>query len=169
MPILVRKIRRAQWEKSEKHYLQNEDFSADSITSGLKTDKDSLSFWLIEDNQRCNLEQIVLAMATGFNSSDTIDLVWIDSEVIEANQLKCTETPGNTNYKEFVNNHRSMCELTYKKLGVLASLIDESIRNEKIARFNQRELKEIVGNALDKGVITESDLTGEFLSKIRSK
>ena len=80
--FLARKITLAKW-RSGKDLLEGE-ISADAVTVDLRTKENSLSFWQCGDEAQTKIEDAALAIASGWERVDKLDIVWIAGEELEA-------------------------------------------------------------------------------------
>jgi hypothetical protein len=160
MPLLVRRINRAKWEqiKSEDY----EDVSADAITNCLKTSNNELSVWKI--NNETELENAILALITGKSQEklSTLHYVILNEEFVLQNGLELKNTSGDTAVETLKNTHSDISNLTYKKLGIVKTLILESIKSEQCSFFSKKQLKEIIQKALLHGIV-DKELLNEKL------
>lgn len=86
MSLLVRKINRSKWFQT--NIYEGEDISGDAITNCLKTTRNTLSTWRI--NSETEIEDAILAMASGFDHIDTIDVIPINPEHLESEGISLT-------------------------------------------------------------------------------
>ena len=103
MPYLARKIGRAKWER--KNGLASDEVPAD-VTADLRTDSNALSLWQLEvpsDND--DLCKIALALATGAQRIDVMDLAWIDKDTVSAQGISIARSDGRAPIKSL----RSVC------------------------------------------------------------
>lgn len=76
MGLLVRKINRSKWpQEDEKNVFK---VASDAITICLKSCGNTLSVWEIDNEQ--NLDEAVLALASGFQHLESIDVVMLESD-----------------------------------------------------------------------------------------
>ncbi|MBU1261124.1 MAG: hypothetical protein KJ757_01240 [Planctomycetes bacterium] len=162
MSFLVRKIDRSKWD--QRNIIDGEQPSADAITNCMRTTLNTLSLWLINDvNER---EEAVLAIASNFTNLAAIDILLIDRALIEKRKLTLVTKPGLTLYSDFKNQHLNVTNLDYPSLGVMAEVIVESIRQKRHKRFRERELIEILTNAVRAGKVKWSELKPDVQKKI---
>lgn len=160
MPLLIRRISRAKWDK-----IGEEDVSADAITSCLKTYQNDLSVWRISSEE--DLNNAILALITGSKQTklSTLHYVVIDENLAIERGLSLKETPGDTVALDLVDSHRDIEELTYVKLGVVKDLILECIDNEKTSFITKKSLKELLKDAIKNGKIQKDTLNPELIDR----
>lgn len=164
MPILVRRINKAKWEQ-----IINEndisDTSADAITNCLKTTNNDLSVWKIETLEQ--VDDAILALITGGQQAklSTIHYVFINEEVLLEKGLKLIETDGDTIVESLKKNHRDITNLTYSRLGVVKSLILESIEEYKGKEMfiTKAKLKSFLKKAIEDGKVDKTVLNKELI------
>lgn len=160
MPLLIRRISRAKWDK-----IGNEDVSADAITSCLKTYQNDLSVWRISSVE--DLNNAILALISGSKQTklSTLHYVMIDENLAFEKGLSLKETPGDTVALDLVESHRDIEELTYIKLGVVKDLILECIDNDKASFMTKKNLKDLLKDAIKNGKIQKETLNPELVEK----
>lgn len=154
MSFLVRKINIAKWFQSDLN--EGEEVSADAITSCLRTTKNTLSFWYIDNLD--NLKDVVLAMSNTFTSLDKADFVILDFNKTNLNDIQLKNTISNTKYNVMNNSHYDFENLNYKSLGVVKDLIKDELIKNSYKTYTKSQIKEIIKNALDQEKLNISDL-----------
>lgn len=163
MPVLVRKINVAKWRKITSSDI--EDTPADAITGHcLKTSGDNLSTWKIDSKEK--LTEGVLAIVSAQDNHEALDVVCFSPESLVDDGLKLEETDGRTAIKSFIKNHIDISELNYKKLGVIAGYIINEVKNNRAIRFTSSELKKLLLEALDNGLLEKDDLSDDLRDKL---
>jgi hypothetical protein len=159
--MLVRKINRAKWMSGDSI---KEPPAADAITGCLRTTKNTLSVWRI--NNETELEEAVLAIISGQDRLETIDVVMLDDEYFVKCKISTKDTEGLTPVKDLKNTHRDLCSLDFWTIGMVAEHIIESIKKDKLKRFREAELTKIIKNAIAKNRLELSDLKENIQKKI---
>ena len=154
MSYFVRKITRAKWSLPSGVVDNPFDVPADVIAIDLKTSANTLSVWEIEDE--VNLDDAVLAIASGGNKLDTIDIVWIEKIELEKKGVEFIASPGRTPIEYLVKTHLDLTGLNYFKIGLIAESITTKIASSKIKRYTTGELKKLFNAAIDKGLVEKS-------------
>jgi hypothetical protein len=127
VPFLLRKITKSRWfREAALAWLPPEELSADAITD-LKTADNSLSFWLVNDD-RSNLEDMILAVAAAGDFVSHVDYVLIELSSEIEGQFKVEAEPGETAYTSALPFHRDMCELSATKLLRVAAVVSRTPR-----------------------------------------
>ncbi len=72
MGFLTRKISLAKWQGNGD--LDDSEIQADAVTADLKTTGNALSFWARESVEDDDLQRAVLALATGLERIDKLDI-----------------------------------------------------------------------------------------------
>ncbi|MCH8823925.1 MAG: hypothetical protein IH984_10495 [Planctomycetes bacterium] len=144
MPLLVRKIDFAKW--NQRKILDGESPSADAITRCTKTAGNTLSVWLIENEDELN--DAVLAIVTANDHLETIDILSIELDLLLNQGIILIEKLGLTLYTDFADRHRDISELNYDTLGKVAHVIVESIRQKRRKRFSKKDLINLLTEAV---------------------
>ena len=161
--MLVRKINRAKWMSGD---IIKEPPSADAITGCLRTIKNTLSVWRI--NNENELEEAVLAIVSGQDHLETIDVVMMDDEYFIKCKISTDETEGHTPIENLKNTHRDLCSLDYWTIGMVAEHIIENIKKDKLKRYRESDLKRILKNAIEKNRLELFDLSENIQQKMVS-
>jgi hypothetical protein len=159
--MLIRKIDKAKWLNGD---IPKEPPSADAITNDLKTTKNTLSVWRINDETE--LEEAVLAIVSGQDHLETIDVVMLDDDFFVKCNISTETTNGNTPVIDLVDTHRDLLSLDYWTIGMVAEHIIENIKKDKLKRFTKIKLKQIIKDAIGMKRLTLSDLTKDIQNKI---
>ena len=154
MSLFIRKIDKGKW--LQKDIPLDEDVPADAITKCMKTDHNTLSVWEISDED--NIDEAVLAIVSGGQHLDAIDVAPINTEHLEENKIDYIRTGGRTPVKELVDTHRDLSNLSYKKLGIVAYHIADKIKDNQVKRYTRGRLKEILRDAIEKGRLRADEL-----------
>ena len=154
MSLVVRKIEMAKW--TQNNISSVDDVSADAVTNCMKTKNNTLSVWEIPGE--ADIIDAVLAMASQFDHPDTIDIAVLNRQEITDSGLVLQQIDGLTPFKAFVEKHRDIVNLTYGSLGIMASLIMDTIRREACRRFTKGDIKRLVNEAVSSGRIAIGDL-----------
>lgn len=162
MPFLIRKINKAKWFQID--VTQDSDVSADAITNCLRTSKNTLSVWHIENEG--DLENAILAIVSGQEHLETIDIVILEQHSLEKYNINIVASPGDTPISKLVGAHRDLTDLTYSKMGIIKDCIIERIKNDKMKRYTAASLKKILKDAIEKGLIKQEDLNLSIRGKL---
>ena len=148
MSLLVRKFSRSKWPKANYESFSSNDISADAITSCLRTSNNTLSTWEIESKDQ--VQEAVLALVSGFERLDTIDIVIFEKEKLINNGFEIVATPGITPIEDLVDTHKDIVKLNYQSIGSFAELVLDCLANSSVQRITRTEVKKILINAIEK-------------------
>ena len=151
MSLLVRKISRAKWpEKNSTIKIDN--LQADAV-SELRTSKNTLSFWAIDNVSELKNAVVALAVAPLASRLEKIDVIWIDDKDLTQLGIEIEPTKGVTAAIEYADTHRDVCNLTYSSLGIMAKAVMDAIHAGRHERIGKKEVKDYVKEALLNGYI----------------
>lgn len=168
MPYLVRKITRAKWEPGTE--LASDKIPADAVTADLRTNCNTLSFWLIETPDNDNeIRMIALALATGADRIDRMDLTWIDKDSFRAREISIQSNPGRTPIKSMQSNHVDVVKLDLDRLCMVATCMAEALTRDQHRRFTRKEITQIIAEALHKNLVSIEDLSPKVKEEIDKK
>jgi hypothetical protein len=162
MSLLIRKIDKGKW--LQRDICQGEDVPADAITNCLRTKHNTLSAWEITSEN--DIDEAVLAIVSGHQHLETIDVVPIDPGHLKENNIDCIRTDGLTPVRDLIKNHIDLSNLSYKKLGVIAYHIVDKIRDKKVRRYTEGRLKAILNEAIEKGRLEADKLSDSLRRKL---
>jgi adenine-specific DNA methylase len=66
-------------------------------------------------------------------------------------------------------DHRDITNLTYNKIGIIKKLILEALINNRYNNYTKSEVKQIVQDAITRGVISISDLSPKLVETEKLK
>jgi hypothetical protein len=164
MAFLVRKISRSKWPSNGIETMEKEEIPADAISNCMKTQKNTLSTWEIDSLDK--IEEAVLALVASAEHVDSIDIVSIEKNKMEACGLQIIETAGITPVPDLVDKHKDVSALTYKAIGEFANLILDELRHTNVRRFTKSELLKIISTAIENGRLDKSHLSKSIQSKL---
>lgn len=165
MGICVRKISKSKWpaeeilaDKSDEEILPL--LKADALTSCLRTSKDELSLWTVEDTTEEEIEKAILALITNsrLERLDRIQVVYFDEDKVKEAGLTLKRSLGDTVVTTYANLHQDMVDLNYEKMGVVSSLITSALRDKRIKVYNEKKLAEILKKAIESGLLEQKKL-----------
>jgi len=162
MSLLVRKIDKAKWLQND--IKNGEDISADAITNCMKTSKNTLSAWQIDNDTE--IDDAVLAIVSSHQHLDTIDVVYISKDRLDEDGLNMQRTLGRTPVRDLINNHIDIVNLTYKTLGDVAYNIVEAFCEQNVKRYTRGSLKKLLKKAIDSGRVDIEKLEPSISSKL---
>lgn len=163
----LRKITKSKWPKKE-NLNQDEIWkhvNADAVTICLKTTKNTLSLWKIESEE--NIEKGMLAMISNMERPDTVDFIIIKEEIFNKYSFSYNDKEGITPYKEFVNKHRNITNLTYQKMeDVIKAVIDVLMSEKNCYRLKSSKVKDMILEAVEQGKINVMELNPNMREKL---
>jgi hypothetical protein len=160
--MLVRKIDKAKWITGSTPIEPLS--SADAITNCLKTKNNTLSVWRIDSETE--LEEAVLAIVSGQDHLDTIDVVMLDDDYLIKCKIPTKEIEGRTPVEDLKHTHRDLSSLDFWAIGMVAEHIVENIKKDKLKRFTQAKLKKIIKDAIANNRLKLSDLKEDIQKQI---
>ncbi len=162
--LLVHKIDRANWEEHIIH--QETDTPGDAITHCIKTKGNTLSLWQIESIDK--LEEAALAIIGCHDRPEPFDVVAINYTDIADKGLTSISNEGTTRVSDLNNTHLDIIDITYQKLGTLASLIYDSLRQDMVRRYEIERQGEVLHEAIQAGRLTRATLSKPFKKLVDS-
>ena len=154
--FLARKITRAKWGPNRE--LSTDEISADAITSDLRTQDNSLSFWQCGIAEPVKLEEAALAIAAARNSVDRLDIIWLADDELQDDGQTLKITQGRTPVIELAKLHVDVCRLDYIRLGKIARSIVGAIKEKRCQRLTKTRVKMLLTTAVGQGRIDIDDL-----------
>lgn len=165
MSYLVRRISKGKWPSEEDI---NSDESnnliqlvkADAITACLKTHENTLSTWVVENVDEESLKKAVIALFTNNKQTklNKVDIVYFPTNMLEEKNLELEDYPGDTVVKEYVDSHKNISNLSYDKLGKFGEIILDCLKSERHILMNEKKVKRIILEAIDRNIIKPKDL-----------
>lgn len=153
MGLLVRKINKSKWPKNDETNVFA--INAEVFYACINPKGNALSVWEISDETM--IEEAVLALASGFQHLETIDVVLLKDDEL-SNKVKRLHTVGNTKVKDLEHTHIDLGELNYFTIGLVAEHILKSIKDKRVKRYNIGDLRRILNNAISAGRLNKDDL-----------
>ena len=162
MSLLIRKIKKCKWLQDDE---VPDDVPADAITGGcVRTQCNTLSVWEVQDENK--IDEAVLAIVSAGHHLETIDVVPIDREHLEQNEIDCKQIPGRTEVKDLADTHIDLCNLAYRELGIIVYHIAGKFRQDKVKRYRERQIKEILRTAIQKQRLEIENLSESIRKKL---
>lgn len=127
--FIARKVSLAKWNK--KTGLTEKEIAADAVTVDLKTTSNTLSFWECGKAESAALDCAALALASGFQRLDKLDLIWVDSSALRAGGIELETTPGRCHYKPAINLHMDAIRLDSLRLVKVAEFMATAVASSK--------------------------------------
>lgn len=162
--FLARKIKLAKWETRQE--LSAGEISADAVTSDLRTEDNSLSFWQCGVGADSEVAEAVLAMAAAGNRVEKLDVVWVSRDELQADGQTLSDTHGRTPVAGLVRLHVDVSRLDYERLGRVARRIVISIEEERCLRITKTRIKSLLDAAVKQGRIDPNDLSDHIRKEL---
>lgn len=171
MSYLLRKIARPKWENSQVCPGSLDDIQADAITSCLRTSGNTLSVWSSETNnwENIKVKETLAALFSTLDGPNRIDVMFLPESDLNENKIKIVETIGMSPANESINDrHRDLSDLTYASIGVVASIIlNTIIKNDgNTKRYNAKQVQAIVKEHYDQGKLDALQLSDRWKKKL---
>lgn len=154
--FLARKITRAKW--ATKEGLTADEIPADALTIDLRTRGNSLSFWQCPSNATNDVEEAALAIATGREHIEKLDIIWLHDEDLKADGQFLKSTEGRTAVTSMATMHVDASRLDYVRLGRIARRVITAIEANRYRRFTRARVKSLIEEALEQGRIDQGAL-----------
>ena len=145
--FLARKVTRAKWREAEG--ISPGEMSADAVTVDLRTTGNALSFWKCGGGTQPEVDEAVLALASGAQRVDVMDVVWIARDDLETDGLSLHDSDGRTPVAELASTHVDLVGLDYVRLGRVASRVASAISEGRFRRLTKSRVLEILTGAVD--------------------
>lgn len=162
MPLLIRKIDKAKWLQND--IVGGAEVSADAITNCVKTTKNTLSTWRIDDEAQLN--DAVLAIVSVHDHLDTIDIVCMNQQLLVDEGINFQDTLGKTLISDMANKHVDVVDLTYKSLGIVANCITKCFAENSVKRYTRSDLKKLFQDAIQSGRLSVEKIAPSIAEKL---
>lgn len=154
--FLARKITRAKWpELPATHPAQ---IPADAVTADLRTQDNALSFWRCGAGEDIEINDAVLALATGGNRLDKVEVVWIAEDRLAEDGQRIASTRGRTPVRDIADRHVDVQELNHELLGRIAAQVSSAIGAGRYRRVAKAAVKRLLEQAVGAGRLEQSEL-----------
>lgn len=162
MPLLLRKIRKSKWYKNDSvPWLEKDEIQSDAL-GDLVTSSNTLSVWLVDDDQS-NLEQVIVALASGCDNISNFDYALLNVDLVLNVGIKIKTKEGLTPYTRANQWHRDLVELTTNKLFKLAeAMFGDSDRE----RVTEKIVLKLIKDAVQNGQIDKTKLSTGIIKKL---
>ncbi len=167
MPYLARKITRAKWEFRDE--LGVDEIPADAVTADLRTTDNTLSFWKIEKPSDEEIRLTALALATGADRIDRLDLAWVEEDGFRGDGLSLNPNDGRTPVVSLRKSHVDVIKLDLNRLCKIAASVSQAIYRGQHQRFTKKELIKIIVEAVVNGLLSPSDLAPNVKEEIEKE
>ena len=161
---LARMISAQKWRVHTN--IEEGEISADAVTTDLRTSNNTLSFWWHDPSNETSLEDIAVALATGRQCVQRLDIVWLEEEAVKDVDLKIDATPGVTALSELKDAHRDVVGLDVMRLAVLSERIALAVKEDRTIRFTEKQILALIQKAIDAKRIETSALHEDVAKKL---
>lgn len=119
------------------------------VSYDMKTNSNKLSVWLMQDDSLESTNEVALALASGLQRFDKMDILWIERRKIEEAGFEIKPSPGITPVASLVNQHFDIVGLHFSDLARLACLFTEAIAANMAQRLTKKKLENLVIAAVE--------------------
>lgn len=162
MPLLLRKIRKSKWYKTDSVlWLKEDEIQADAL-GDIVTSSNTFSVWLVQAD-KSNLEQVIVALASSCDNISNFDYALINVELLVNIGIKIEIKEGLTPYSRANSWHRDLVELTTNKLSKLAEAMFLHSDRERVT---EKQVLNLIKNAVQNGYIDQTKLSEGITKKI---
>ena len=161
MPSLLRIISKQKWLAPP--WLPSEELPADPL-SDLRTSENSLSVWLVSDEE--SLERVIASLAAKRNKPDKFDYVLIDYDDVGELGITISQEAEETADPEIAPLHHDLVYLTVNTVTALAHLIWERCARERLL---PQQIAEMIARAVSKGRIPRDKLAEKIVSYLEKR
>lgn len=168
MTYLVRKITRTKWEPTEA--LAADEIPADAVTVDLRTTSNTLSFWMLDmPSNDAEIRSIVLALVTGAERIDRMDVTWIARDTLDAQNISLAPSDGRTPVESLRSKHVDATKIDLIRLCGVATQIAEALRLSQYRRYTKKELVQIIVEAIRDKRVSIDDLAPKVREEVEKK
>ena len=165
MPLAIRTIRLARWDEDailRASWLGEGEMVADPL-GDLCTKNGELSVWHVEDD-RSNLERVLLAFAATRDYLANVDYVLFDQDVLRQLGVEAMHSRGGTP-DELVNSewHRDIVELSCRRVVTLAESL---IRSGQRDRMPRKRVRALLTEAIEQGRLELGRLSEKMKAEV---
>ncbi len=152
MSLLLRKIRKNRWYKTEQlDWLPSGELPADPL-SDLGTKSNELSVFHVSTDES-NLNRIVASLATNVNQLSNVDFALFDEKLISELGIRIKKSKGDLPDEQVNNWHSDLYELSATKVLALAKAINDKA---KIDRKLPLQVLNLIADMLISGQLDRS-------------
>jgi hypothetical protein len=162
--VLVRKISLAKWSTSAP--FAEGEISADAVTADLRTTGNALSMWKGCHQGETALEDAVLALASGFERGDKLDVVWLEKRKLVKAGVSLQQTPGSTPIADLQDRHFDATELDLVRLGEVAKAVAHAVQTQQYHRFTKKDVLRLIAKAVVAKRVRLEDLKEKLRSEL---
>lgn len=161
MALLLRTVTNPKWVAPD--WLPAGEVPAEALTD-LRANNNALSVWSVESD-RANLNMVLAAIASHRDRLDKLDYTLVDEAILPPIAMEWVKSEANTPHPlANASAHRDLIRLTVQKV---ARLAHEMMPLERV-RVSERQIKRILVEALDSGVLDRARMKPGLLSEVQS-
>ena len=140
--------------------MDDTDVPADALTD-LRSDNNELSVWAVGPDGP-DLTRVLTAFASARNHLDKLDYALIDEDIAKSIPIMVNPSEAATPYSTANRLHRSLCQLSVKKIAKLA----EAIMALDKKRISEKQIKTMLVDALKSGALDRTRIDPKLLSQL---
>lgn len=165
--FLVRKVARGKWETTP---FADGEIPADTLTSELKTQGNTLSFWESEGEDDSLWKEVALALAASGERIDRLDVAWLERTTLSDNGIALEKTPGKTPVLDLRDRHVDAAKLDVMRLVRVSHLLAQAIRvHKKVRRLARSEVINLLVEGARAGRMKLEDLKPLVREEVETK
>ncbi len=144
-----------------------QDNQIEALKADLKSDEGRVSFWIC-DGSPAKRDQVVLALMTADNKQDieSLEIVLVPLEMINANGLPIKEVKGATVIDELRSRHRDVILENDTDHGKLIDILIFCICEQWTSVYTHNKIKEIIRSAIQEGMLDVARLHEKMRNKL---
>jgi len=148
--------------------MHEDGISADAVITDLRTQNNNLSFWKCSEKTNKEIENVVLAIASGRDKIDRIDIVLIDDMGLKNDGQTLEPSKGRTPVADLVKLHMDVNHLDYYRLGKIAFRVASAVTAKQCRRITKGQVEEILVTAITRrGVLQINNLSEKLRPKVQ--
>ena len=143
--FIARKISLRKWREDDE--LGVGAISADAVTSDLRTQDNTLSFWRCEEAAEVT-GRAALAMGAAAERLDRIDLVWLAEEELRGDGQAFRLSGGRTPVADLADSHVDLVRLDATRLVRLAQRVADAVAAGRALRISAPAMRKLLADAI---------------------
>lgn len=165
---LARKITLAKWDPTNRNNLSlsKHEIAADAVTADLRTKENTLSFWRCPSGTQSEVKEAALAIAATWDRTQKLCIIWLDISDLQADGHKFKDTMGHTPVTDLNQQHVSIYNLDYIRLGKIAERVTMAIKNNRYHLLTKEVVRNLLVSAAQERRFSLSDLSEELQKEI---
>ena len=161
----VRKISRGKWpEERIINQAGLEDVEADTLTTDLKTDHNTLSVWQVDDE--VTLDDVFVALGSNMDNICTIFIVKLDEQNLLSRGITLDNQEGNVPVKGINNKHHNIVNLNYVNMGEVIHTNIIGLKEEEQEKRTESNMKNLFCKAYLEGKLDISNMSENLVREI---